>query len=245
LGPDQPFYGLEAPGLDGEQQPLTRIQDMAAHHIREIREVQADGPYFLGGLSMGGLVAFEIAQQLYAQNQAVAALILMDTYRPQQHRTVRHWGNRSRRLLIDNIFGRMVFHGRNLFQLSAPQRSTYTRDKTMKLGKSIAAKLRLDHQGIQAHLGDVYAVKVRKANLQAMRKYRPQCYPGRITLLITSDSLDRQHESGMGWAELARAGIDFHVVPGDHSTMLSEAHIGAMGLKLRECLQTAQSSAIR
>ena len=60
LGNEQPFYGLEAPGRDGEQRPLTRIEDLAAHYITEIRGIQPEGPYFLGGLSMGGVIVFEM-----------------------------------------------------------------------------------------------------------------------------------------------------------------------------------------
>ncbi|NEQ75872.1 MAG: amino acid adenylation domain-containing protein [Okeania sp. SIO2C9] len=61
---DQPFYGLQSIGLDGESEPYTRVEDIAAHNIREIQLIQPQGPYFLGGHSFGGKVAFEMAQQL-------------------------------------------------------------------------------------------------------------------------------------------------------------------------------------
>src|SRR5262249_30894375 len=82
LGQDQPFYGLQAQGLDGTQAPQTRIEDMAALYIKEIRTLQPEGPYFLGGGSSGGVIAFEMAQQLHAQGQQVALLVLFDTYFP-------------------------------------------------------------------------------------------------------------------------------------------------------------------
>jgi len=61
LGPDQPFYGLRAAGLDGEREPRTRIEDMAAAYVAAIREAQPAGPYRIGGWSMGGVVAWEIS----------------------------------------------------------------------------------------------------------------------------------------------------------------------------------------
>ncbi|MCZ0900911.1 thioesterase domain-containing protein, partial [Microcoleus sp. HI-ES] len=64
LGENQPFYGLQPKGIDGESSPLTSIEDMAADYIAALRTVQPKGPYFLGGWSFGGLVAFEMAQQL-------------------------------------------------------------------------------------------------------------------------------------------------------------------------------------
>lgn len=242
FGQDQPFYGLQAPGMEGEQEPLTKIEDMAAHHVREIRRVQPDGPYFLAGLSLGGLIAFEMAQQLVAHGQRVALLALIDTHRPAPRSWARVWGARARRLLTDDVFGRVVFHGRNLVLSSAGMGSTYTREKTRFLAKKVAAKLQFDHQGSQAHLSDVYAVKVRKANFTAMRRYQPRPYPGRVCLLTTPDSpFAKQGERG-GWQELALGGLDTQVVPGNHSTMLSESHVGVLAETLRRCLQDAQAS---
>jgi len=82
LGDDQPVYGLQYPGLDGQTAPLTRVEDMAAEFIRHMRQVQPGGPYYLCGYSFGGLVAYEIAQQLTAQGQPVAMLAFFDTLAP-------------------------------------------------------------------------------------------------------------------------------------------------------------------
>src|SRR6185503_2382423 len=71
-------YGLQARGLDENQVPHTRIEEMAAHYLEAIRSVQPDGPYLLGGWSMGGVVAYEMAQQLAAQGQQVSLLALLD-----------------------------------------------------------------------------------------------------------------------------------------------------------------------
>ncbi|NJR75191.1 MAG: hypothetical protein HC773_19260 [Scytonema sp. CRU_2_7] len=79
LGIDQPFYGLQSLGLYGESQPYTRIEDMAAYYIEELRVVQPQGPYLLGGWSMGGIVAFEMATQLQKQGDKVALLALLDS----------------------------------------------------------------------------------------------------------------------------------------------------------------------
>ena len=78
LGPDQPCYGLQSRGLEAGQEPHARIEDMAAHYIQAIQTVQPKGPYLLGGWSMGGVVAFEMALQLHAQGQRVALLAMLD-----------------------------------------------------------------------------------------------------------------------------------------------------------------------
>src|SRR5262249_46885240 len=61
LGPDQPVFGLQARGLDGQEEPFATVEEMAAHYVPQIRSVQPEGPYYLAGYSAGGTVVFEIA----------------------------------------------------------------------------------------------------------------------------------------------------------------------------------------
>ena len=82
LGTEQPVYGLNARGLDEGQQPHTRVEDMAAEYLEAIRKVQPHGPYLLGGWSVGGIIAFEIAHQLEAQNEQVSLLGIIDSTAP-------------------------------------------------------------------------------------------------------------------------------------------------------------------
>ncbi|MBD2502164.1 non-ribosomal peptide synthetase [Anabaena azotica] len=81
LGSEQPVYGLQAIGLN-EEEPLTRIEDMATVYIEAIKTIQPTGPYYLGGWSMGGVIAFEMAQQLLTNTEEVALLALIDSYVP-------------------------------------------------------------------------------------------------------------------------------------------------------------------
>ena len=82
LAPDQPFYGLQSRGLDGSEKALTRIEDIAASFLAEIRDVQPAGPYTLVGTCMGGVVAYEMAQQLHLAGEKVDLLVLLETWRP-------------------------------------------------------------------------------------------------------------------------------------------------------------------
>jgi len=82
LGADQPVYGLQARGLDGNRPVHLSFESIAADYIREIQTVQPEGPYMLGGLSNGGNIALEMAQQLRKQGQEVILLALFDTYGP-------------------------------------------------------------------------------------------------------------------------------------------------------------------
>jgi amino acid adenylation domain-containing protein len=88
LGRDQPFYGLQARGLDGKEKPFMRVEEMAAHYIDELRSVQPQGPYLIGGTCTGGLVAYEIAQQLTAQGERVI-LAVIESWHPRSY--LAHW----------------------------------------------------------------------------------------------------------------------------------------------------------
>jgi len=77
MEPGRPFYGLQAAGVDGGE-PLTSVEEMAASYVAALRTVQPEGPYALGGWSMGGVVAYEAARQLRAAGQDVDALVLID-----------------------------------------------------------------------------------------------------------------------------------------------------------------------
>ena len=79
LGQDQPFYALQARGLDDGEEPFADIVAMAKYYIDTIRTVQPQGPYALGGLCFGGIVAFEMAQQLRAKGEPVALVALLDS----------------------------------------------------------------------------------------------------------------------------------------------------------------------
>ncbi|MEO1620251.1 MAG: amino acid adenylation domain-containing protein, partial [Cyanobacteria bacterium J06632_3] len=82
LGEDQPVYGLQPRGLDGSLLPSSDIREMATFYISQIKTLQPKGPYYLAGLSTGGLIAWEMAQQLHQQNESVALLALLDTGGP-------------------------------------------------------------------------------------------------------------------------------------------------------------------
>lgn len=83
LGPEQPFYALQARGLDGRGEPFEDIEQMAAEYVRAIRTVQPEGPYRLGGWSFGGVVAFEMARQLREAGARVDLLALLDSWSPE------------------------------------------------------------------------------------------------------------------------------------------------------------------
>ena len=78
LGQDQPVYAIHARGFDGKEPPLKNIRDMVIAYFKEIRRERPNGPYVVGGMCMGGLVALEIAQELASRGEKVGRVLLLD-----------------------------------------------------------------------------------------------------------------------------------------------------------------------
>jgi thioesterase domain-containing protein len=244
LDPNQPFYGLQAQGLDGKQAPHTRIEDMAALYIKEIRTLQPEGPYFLGGGSSGGIIAFEMAQQLHAQNQKVALLVLFDTYflgdlsylpSPALFRSKTY-----------HFVQRVDFHLGNLLLLGPKDQLSYIfriagRIKT-RIGRKVQGITYKDCPYSEGSLSRALQ-EVLEANRQALTNYVPQVYPGRIILFLSSEAPERAfYDRRLGWNEMAAEGLEVHVVPGNHDTLFGEPYVRILAQKLRACLQKAQGT---
>jgi thioesterase domain-containing protein len=260
LGIDQPFYGLQPLGLDGEQPPLTRIEDMAAHYIEALRRVQPSGPYFLGGWSFGGLVAFEMAQQLLSSGQQVALLAILDTSAPLPG-NISSFSNGFKFLLttvtryIWSFFLDYFYfitaanqHQGNSFTSRFPSLNHLWRWlKTNEswqflLSEAVLANF-IPEESKQRILNELNIrplLRIYNASSQAALNYVPQVYPNSITLLRTSGQSSIAHQdSTLGWSKLAGGGVDVQWVPGNHLTMLRKPHVQVLAEQLRGCIEKA------
>lgn len=239
LGNGQPFYGLQPQGLDGKQEPHTRVQDMAAHYLKELRAVQPRGPYFLGGVCLGGVVAFEMAQQLTAQGEQVARLVLIDSHFPTFPRHYLAGAFRSRGVSVaDSYLG-------DLLALSGKQKMQYLSTHAMNLmsrmkGNARSLVARFTRSEGTASVLPAVLQRVKDANAIAEASYVPHYYPGRVIQFWCTEMPTRSYKDRrLAWSEVAGAGLEVHVIPGNHMTMLDEPHIAVLAEKLRYCLQTS------
>src|ERR1700683_3374401 len=234
LGPDQPCYGLQARGLEEGQDPHTRIEDMAACYIEAIRYVQPDGPYLLGGWSMGGEIAFEMAQQLHAQKQSVALLALLDSRIPSS----------GEKLADEDFEATLLADVVRYFGLSSdfsdslalvPKKELLIR--VLEQGKS-AGLLPADIEASQAQR----LIDLCKSDFRASRNYVLHRYPGRVTLFKASEDLSgTSSDPTLGWSEWADGEVDVQMVPGNHANMVYKPNVQVLAEKLTACIDQAQS----
>jgi amino acid adenylation domain-containing protein len=244
LGLDQPVFGLQSWGLSGRHSPHTRIEEMATHYLAEISALQPQGPYFLGGLSFGGLVAFEMAQQLHAQGRPVGLVALLDTYFEGKLDCLTRSESLARRLRLTQQ--RLGGHAHDIRELNWSNFGTYFRKKANILKTRLASRLRQttctrkDSRGasISESLQSVW-----EANLLAAKRYRPKIYPGSLTLFRAGTPVaeEFQWDHWTAWRCLAIDGVTLHFVPGDHNTMVREPHVKVLAEKLRALLVASGS----
>lgn len=240
LGSDRPLYGLQPKGLNSQQTPLFAVEDMAEHYIQALQTVQPQGPYYLGGFSFGGLVAFEMAQQLVRQGHEVALVALLDTFSPYCFQQVSLPDKRLRHLKNTQQLGlkyacKLV--GKHIQRSWQRRLNRLTIQYCVRRGKPLPYKLQ------EACVGGGIA--------QAENTYVPQVYPGKLTLFRASEppqewnfnarnkpSLDDWYnrDPNYGWRELAGGGLEIFDVPGDHNLMLKEPNIKILAAKLSSCL---------
>jgi len=242
LGAGQPFYGLQAQGLDGNQPLLTRIEDMAALYIREIKRTQPRGPYFLGGYCMGGTIALEMAQQLSAQGEEVALLALFDTI---------NWSNLSPGTIRKKIYyevQRWEFHALNFMLLGFKDKLSFLQSKLgvlrsrlavwkgMLLGRLTGA------QGGSKSQSRLLA-RIWNTNDQASLDYVARPYPGVITDFRPLKQYARYHEPGIHWDELAGAGQEIITLRVYPAGMLVEPFVKGLAAALRRSIDKAIGTA--
>jgi acyl transferase domain-containing protein/thioesterase domain-containing protein len=224
LGAEQAVYGLRSQGLEGDEEPLTRVEDMAALYLRLVRETQPAGPYRIGGASMGGMVAFEMAQQLAAAGEEVELLTLMDTPCGDQM---------PHRPTADAEFVAAVFAGRVAFtreELSSPCREEL-------LAYAVAKAAQADPAG-GLELDEARRLcRVLKANVDALFTYAPRPWSGRMLFFRAEERRPADPpRPELPWIELARGGIEIRLVPGNHETMHVPPHAASMAGRLASLL---------
>jgi len=214
MAPDQPFYGIQPQGIDGEMPFLDCVEEMASRYIAEMRKVQPEGPYYIGGYSFGGLVAFEMARQLNTGGEAVAFLGLVDTYPGKP---------KSNAVLLSTLFG-----------LPREQQIAYVTRKITKYRRGL--RRRFDALFLPKPLKEA-----RRILALAEMAYQPQTYFGNATWLRASEKALRGLDNPQDdWSAWVRGGVEILEIDGDHGSIMKEPMVSVLAEKLRTCLAEAQ-----
>ncbi|MEA5503584.1 amino acid adenylation domain-containing protein [Halotia wernerae UHCC 0503] len=238
LGLGQPVYGLQMQDI----QQQINLEMMAANYVAALRIIQPHGPYFLGGLSMGGVVAFEMAQQLRTQGEEIALLALLDIGVGESSDLPPNANDAVYMASIlatdDNLFLSEHIQQRidELQQIEEPD------ENILQSLIEEAKKTKLVHSDFSLKEARHY-INIVRTNLQVLRHYTPLLYPGQITLFCAQErTVDSATDPLLGWGELATGGVEVYTVPGSHFSMLRQPHVQVLAKQLNICLQKNQQA---
>jgi thioesterase domain-containing protein/acyl carrier protein len=228
LGADQPFYGFQSRGLDGVHPLYTEVESMAAHYVEALCAAQPEGPYLLGGYSMGGVVAFEMARQLRAQGREVAMLALLDVKAPGAE-----GASDEDDVSLLASFARDLGLSLDKLKVSLPELQQLGQDEQLSylLGQAREAGIvppELDLRQLRRLLN------VFRANAKAMRSYAPQVYDGRVTLFNAGETVAKNgNDPAAEWGRLAAGGVEAYTVSGDHYSFIREPRVASLARLLK------------
>jgi thioesterase domain-containing protein len=240
LGSDYPFYGLQARGLDGDSDYLTTTETMAESYLREIRELQPEGPYYLGGSCMGGQVAVEIAQRLVRDGQQVNLLFVIDTHNfngvPPQF---------SFKQRVGNLGLKIKFHSSNVLQLGLKSQIFYLTEKSKIALRRETERLRImivhlfklnPHRDVVKGTHEEF---IEDINDRAFLAYVPSLYPGKMTICKPRRNYAFLRDPFNGWGEIAAGGLEIIELPSNPGGIFIEPYVQTLAQKLKEQIDQA------
>jgi thioesterase domain-containing protein/NAD(P)-dependent dehydrogenase (short-subunit alcohol dehydrogenase family)/aryl carrier-like protein len=239
--PEQPVYGIQCRGLDGRTEPFHTLEEMATQYLEEIRRIQSHGPYFLGGGSLGGIVALEMAQQLRADGERVGLLTMFDSWGPTwfspEHmppapaRLARRLEGHVKRLKREGLAEELQLLARR------------GRGRLAARARQLACRvLRVTGNELPHNLRYFY---VEEANLAALRRYVPKPYPADVVLFRALDDPDADFSDPMmGWRATVEGEIEVIDAPGTHNSLVHDPVFGELfRARLRRAQQDAAAAA--
>ena len=226
LSAQQPFYAFQSPGLPD----LDTIEAMAGHYIGCLESVQAQGPYLLGGWSMGGVIAFEMARQLRL-NGLSAEIFLIDSITPAIRLDGQLPDDRTmlKYFLLDleGTLGKPLGLSVETLETIDPSQRIHAIAELVQKHGMVPPELEPDEL--------LPLFQMFRNNLTAFLNYRPAPYEGRVTLVRSRTTRLEENDPALGWSGLA-AELEIHEIEGDHYSIVTGPDAAALAALLEEKL---------
>jgi len=236
LGMDQPFLGVDIPYSDAIKLPTPyRIEDMAKFMVKAMREVQPHGPYYIAGLCVNAVIAYEVARQLQSEGEPIALLAMFDG----------HNGAYYKNPLRDGRYtGRIKYHVANLLKLDLKESSAYVFHRLEEARRKVERTMWL----LTAEGGTDRGGKLRNTDSiihPAYHRFEPSAYTGDIVLFQSSDWPEGGYFNfEIGWKDLIKGKIEFHRIPGNHPSMFREPNVNVLASGLQKHLKTPKEAGV-
>ncbi|HEY5935073.1 MAG TPA: thioesterase domain-containing protein [Kofleriaceae bacterium] len=247
VDPDRPFLALQAPGVDGECDPIEDLGTLAHGYVEEIRRVQPRGPYLIGGWSLGGAIAFQMAHELRRLGEEVALLVLFDVQRAE----ALHAANLTRDEALEityRQFGLATAH------LARQRGVEIDVDEVIARIRRDRARSMMSRLGVMTSIlverglypGETSPVlRVFRANLRALGDHAmpAEPYDGKLILFrarneVLGPGFDRV-DATYCWSQITTQPVEVVPIPGHHFAMFHGDVLPETARQLRRCLDAA------
>ena len=234
VAPGRPLYGVRSRGIHGRERLPETLEEMAAEYVAAIRSQQPTGPYLLGGWSLGGVVAAEVARQLVAAGDAVERLLLIDSALPE----AAHPAAAQGRAFHAGMEYGLDVDLEALARMSPEEQLPFLWQHARRLGivddrapEELANRILADLRMLFAH------------HVSLCETYRPQWCPIDVVLFRPSEVPFRTDEpEDRGWGHFARS-VEVRVVPGHHHSMVAQPHATVLAAAIDESLEDVAAAA--
>ena len=256
LPSDLPFYCFQARGLDGKSRPFATVEETAECYVSELLKVQPRGPFYIGGVSYGGLVAFEMARRIRSLGESVSLLVLFDT------RNFAYGSLISKPTLLyfnlSYLLRRARFHLKVLGRMKPKEWNHYLSHRIALL-LSMVGNVARTVAGKNAGLSPIddpadetetidgqedwveVLNRVGEASRLAARNFVPKPYDGHLLVFTARTREDHPYpENTLGWVPVALGGVTALEIDGDHRSMMNNPAVNAIAVQLDEALRAAQ-----
>jgi thioesterase domain-containing protein/acyl carrier protein len=217
IGPDQPVFGLQAQfpeDLEGEHSQ-SAVDQLAEDYLKALRNVQPHGPYQLVGFCRGAQIAHEMARRLTMAGETVALLAVLDTW------------------VLENTYNNFLYveyyykRIRSLLRAAWQNPLQFAREKVATV---------FQPTGIEPNASFAVRNPMHEVYFPG-DQYVPRSFAGKVTLFrVRRQPLNRIRDPQLGWGRLAEGGVDIRLVPGTHSTVLSEPNVRGLAEALKDHL---------
>ncbi len=230
IDPARPIWGLKARGAGTGEAPHPSVTEMAADYLREVRQIQPQGPYLLAGECVGGICAYEMACQLECAGESVALLVLLDTSVPTQSQLQEYLDAEAQKRAACSpaltIPQRIRHHLARMAGLSVGEKFGYIFSKAARRRKS-------EPEDAPANANPEPHPRGQKDYPLTLLRHRLRPYCGTVTLL--SDEESSRLYGKFGWENIPVARLETHILPGTHLSYIREDAATAAA-KLRELI---------
>jgi thioesterase domain-containing protein len=243
FAPDRRMYGLQFQGFEARKGSVTTVEEMAAHYIRAIQKDQANGPYLLGGWSLGGVIAFEMAKQLQALGHSIPLVLILDMRAPIEESRQGGVPVSESGALLSLAKKLEIYTGRQ-FQVSAANLNGLSQDEQLDYFVTEMKARNMVPEEVDASWLRQF-LEVYENNVSSVKAYAPGRYSGAVALFRGKEVLPEVEQEypeiyrdpALGWGSLVSGDLSIYQVPGNHLSMIAAPNVQVLARSMGEALR--------